>query len=181
MHSRVLRTAALTLAILVGLATPAGVEVILVGDSLTRAAYKPPGWTVDARNRRSMQESRVVITNHSVRLPDALVVALGSNDVAIRSGSMEQDVSFTDTQTVNCLVLTTVKVAGVTPFYNRRWVAWARRWNRAVWQSGAVVADWNGRARSHPEWFREDGLHLTGSGAHAYGRLLGQAVENGCP
>ena len=181
MRSRALRAAALVVAIVVGLATPAGAEVVLVGDSLTRAAYKPPGWTVDARSRRSMRESRVVITNHAVRLPDALVVALGSNDVAIRSGSMEQDVSFTDTQTVNCLVLTTVKVAGVTPFYNRRWTDWARRWNRAVWRSGAVVADWNGRARSHPEWFREDGLHLTRSGAVAYGRLLGQTVDNRCP
>ncbi len=181
-HGRrlLLRGAALALAALIGLSTPAAAEVILIGDSLTRSAYKPAGWTVDARNRRSMHESRVNITSAAARLPQALVVALGSNDVAIRSGSMEQDVTFTQTQTVGCLVLTTVKVNGVTPFYNRRWKAWARRWNRAVWHSGAVVADWNGRARSHPEWFREDGLHLTDSGARAYGRLLGQAVANHC-
>jgi hypothetical protein len=174
------RMTALALAFLVVLSSPAVAEVILIGDSLTVSAYKPAGWRVDAKKRRSMHESRVNITSAGVRLPDALVVALGSNDVAIRSQAMEDDISVTDAQTVGCLVLTTVKVDGVTPFYNRRWKEWARRWNRAVWQSSAVVADWNGRARNHPEWFREDGLHLTDSGAHAYGRLLGQTVRNHC-
>jgi lysophospholipase L1-like esterase len=172
--------AAFALAFVVLLSTPAVAEVVLIGDSLTVSAYKPPGWTVDARRRRSMHESRVNITRAAGRLPDALVVALGSNDVAIRSQAMEDDISVTDAQTVGCLVLTTVKVDGVTPFYNRRWKEWARRWNRAVWHSNAVVADWNARARNHPEWFREDGLHLTDSGAHAYGRLLGQTVRNRC-
>ena len=175
-----LRMAALTLALLVVLSTPVVAEVILIGDSLTVSAYKPAGWTVDARRRRSMHESRVNITDDALRLPHALVVALGSNDVAIRSQSMEDDITFANTETVGCLVLTTVKVDGVTPFYNRRWKEWARRWNRAVWGSDAVVADWNGRARNHPEWFREDGLHLTDAGAHAYGRLLGQTVANRC-
>ncbi|HYF46553.1 MAG TPA: hypothetical protein VD926_10115 [Acidimicrobiales bacterium] len=175
-----LRLTTLALAWLVLVSTPAVAEVILIGDSLTVSAYKPPGWTVDARRRRSMQESRLNITRAAARLPQALVVALGSNDVAIRSASMERDITFTRRQTIGCLVLTTVRVDGVTPFYNRRWKDWARRWNRAVWHSGAWVADWNGRARGHPEWFREDGLHLTDAGARAYGRLLGQTVANRC-
>lgn len=180
MRRRLLRVTALAVALLVLLATPAVAEVVLIGDSLTVSAYKPPGWTVDARKRRSMAGSRLNITRAAGRLPDALVVALGSNDVAIRSQSMERDISVSDTQTVGCFVLTTVKVDGVTPFYNRRWKEWARRWNRAVWRSNAVVADWNGRARGHPEWFRADGLHLTDAGARAYGRLLGQTVSNRC-
>jgi hypothetical protein len=179
-HRSVLRLVALSLAIVVGLSTPATAEVILIGDSLTVAARKPAGWTVDARPRRSLHESRVNVTRAAGRVPSALVVALGSNDVAIRNGAMENDISVTDAQTVRCLVLTTVKVNGVTPFYNRRWRAWARRWNRAVWASSAVVADWNAQARTHPGWFRADGLHLTGAGARAYGRLLGRTVATRC-
>ncbi len=41
----------------------------------------------------------------------------------------------------------------------------ARRWE------GIVVADWNAYSRSKP-WFREDGLHLTASGAMGLARLL---------
>ena len=38
------------------------------------------------------------------------------------------------------------------------------------WKS-LVVADWNAYSRGKP-WFREDGLHLTVSGAHGLARLL---------
>lgn len=39
------------------------------------------------------------------------------------------------------------------------------------WESSLVVADWNSYSRGRP-WFREDGLHLTASGAMALARLL---------
>jgi hypothetical protein len=42
----------------------------------------------------------------------------------------------------------------------------ARRWRKSL-----VVADWNAYSRGKP-WFREDGLHLTVSGAHGLARLL---------
>jgi hypothetical protein len=42
----------------------------------------------------------------------------------------------------------------------------ARRWRKSL-----VVADWNAHSRGKP-WFREDGLHLTVSGAHGLARLL---------
>ena len=41
----------------------------------------------------------------------------------------------------------------------------ARRWQ------GLVIADWNAYSRGKP-WFREDGLHLTTSGAMGLARLL---------
>jgi hypothetical protein len=43
----------------------------------------------------------------------------------------------------------------------------ARRWGRTSF----VVADWNAYSRGKP-WFREDGLHLTVSGAMGLARLL---------
>jgi hypothetical protein len=42
----------------------------------------------------------------------------------------------------------------------------ARRWRKSL-----VVADWNAYSRGRP-WFREDGLHLTVSGAMGLARLL---------
>jgi len=42
----------------------------------------------------------------------------------------------------------------------------ARKWKRML-----VVADWNAYSRGKP-WFREDGLHLTVSGAMGLARLL---------
>jgi hypothetical protein len=48
----------------------------------------------------------------------------------------------------------------------------ARRWK------GLVVADWNAYSRGKP-WFREDGLHLTPSGAMGLARLLRPLVLAG--
>jgi len=49
----------------------------------------------------------------------------------------------------------------------------ARRWRNSV-----VVADWNAYSRGKP-WFREDGLHLTLSGAMGLARLLRPLVVAG--
>ena len=49
----------------------------------------------------------------------------------------------------------------------------ARRWRKSL-----VVADWNGYSRGRP-WFREDGLHLTVSGAIGLARLLRPLVVAG--
>ena len=49
---------------------------------------------------------------------------------------------------------------------NARIRAAARRWRKSL-----VVADWNAHSRAKP-WFREDGLHLTSSGAIGLARLL---------
>jgi len=49
----------------------------------------------------------------------------------------------------------------------------ARRWRKSL-----VVADWNVYSRGMP-WFREDGLHLTPSGAMGLARLLRPLVLAG--
>ena len=49
----------------------------------------------------------------------------------------------------------------------------ARRWRKSL-----VVADWNVYSRGKP-WFREDGLHLTPSGAMGLARLLRPLVLAG--
>jgi lysophospholipase L1-like esterase len=49
----------------------------------------------------------------------------------------------------------------------------ARRWTESL-----VVADWNAYSRSKP-WFRDDGLHLTASGAMGLARFLRPLVLAG--
>ncbi len=46
------------------------------------------------------------------------------------------------------------------------------------WRKSLVVADWNAYSRGKP-WFREDGLHLTTSGALGLARLLRPLVLAG--
>jgi hypothetical protein len=48
------------------------------------------------------------------------------------------------------------------------------------WRSRLVVADWNSYSRGKP-WFREDGLHLTTSGALGLARLLRPLVLANAP
>jgi lysophospholipase L1-like esterase len=62
-----------------------------------------------------------------------------------------------------------VTLRETTPNYaqsNARIRKAARRWSESL-----VLADWNAYSRSKP-WFREDGLHLTASGAMGLARLL---------
>ena len=46
------------------------------------------------------------------------------------------------------------------------------------WRGRLVIADWNDYSRGKP-WFREDGLHLTSSGAMGLARLLRPLVLAG--
>ena len=48
------------------------------------------------------------------------------------------------------------------------------------YRKSLVIADWNAYSRGRP-WFREDGLHLTNSGAFGLARLLRPLVLAGAP
>jgi hypothetical protein len=41
-----------------------------------------------------------------------------------------------------------------------------------------TVVDWNRYSRSHPDWFKDDGLHLTHAGAIAMARLLHRTLAS---
>jgi hypothetical protein len=38
------------------------------------------------------------------------------------------------------------------------------------------VVDWNAYSRNHPDWFQDDGIHLSGAGADAMARLFHEAL-----
>jgi hypothetical protein len=61
-----------------------------------------------------------------------------------------------------------------------------RRWeenvNKALAEGvelwpNAFLIDWNTAAADHPEYFRKDGVHLTGAGTEAYARLIAQSIQ----
>jgi hypothetical protein len=99
----------------------------VVGDSLTQQTYESGGWYVDSANGRQLRSSRGRVSAAVVQAPVALVVALGSNDVSHRSTTMAADVAGAARRPVPCVVITTVKVLGVTPLYGSRWREYARR------------------------------------------------------
>lgn len=153
---------------LIALTGPAAADTQVVGDSLTVQTFGDTAG-VDGLVGRPLYGNLQLVA-HAAGPADVLVVALGSNDVAHRYPTTP--ISAVASLPVSCVVLTTVKVGGVTPFYNVAWRAYARRWNRAVHRSGAVVANWNVYSAGHGDWFLADGLHLTAAGEAAYERLL---------
>jgi len=69
----------------------------------------------------------------------------------------------------------------------RRPVGWESLANRNIfavaedWSSLAVVVDWKTASEGHPEWFLDDGVHLTAEGAQAYVHLTLEAIRrHGC-
>jgi len=168
---------------------PAHGDVLVVGDSLTCQSFDPGcsvnestnDWGVNWRNGRRLHQARAVVRDAAVLGPHSLVVALGSNDVASSSQTMGSDIRFVSRFDLDCIVLTTVKVEGVTGFYNRNWVTHAQRWNVWVRQADLIlsdadtqvlVADWNSYSRHKRGWFMADGLHLTSWGRVKYRQLL---------
>lgn len=159
-------------------------RVEIVGDSLLRMTYESePIWHIRARDGRSMHGSQRLLALVGAGAPDVLVVALGSNDVRLdlSLAAMTADLARAarNTASVPCVVFTTVTPFG-TPFYNRHWAQAAARWNRAVGQVGAGVANWSREVRLHREFLLDDGVHLTSAGSLAYDRLLREAVDQLC-
>ena len=114
-----------------------------------------------------------VIGAHGPSLGSVVVVNVGYNDWAA-----VYDVDRVMRALVGAGVRTAIWVTlrETTANYsqnNARIRAAARRWRKSL-----VVADWNARSRGK-SWFREDGLHLTSSGAMGLARLLRPLVVAG--
>lgn len=152
----------------------------VIGDSLTNQTYESGGWYVNAKDGRALWEAMSLTRSTASNHPnDIIVIALGSNDVADNSTTIVSNINRVMTYTDSCVVITTVKVNGVTPFYTLQWRKFARIWNNAARNSGAVIADWNAYSYGKPGWFLGDGLHLTGSGKIAYNNMLRNSIR-GC-
>lgn len=145
-----------------------------IGDSVmlgARSILKRRGFTVDAAVSRQSYSAPAMVRRKGAKLPANLVVHLGTNGTFPLS---------------TCRKI--VKNAGpkrrvflVTVFVPR---SWERSNNKTIrtcaesFPAGRVtVVDWNGLARSHPEWLYSDGTHLKPTGAKGFARLIDHAVD----
>jgi hypothetical protein len=170
-------------------------RVTLIGDSITASFdYVPTarrylGRGLDLRSdavvcRRLVASSCVfqgstpptaleVIGAQGRTLGSVVVINVGYNDWA---AVYDVDKVMRSLKTAGVRTAIWVTLRETTSNYaqnNTRIRAAARRWRKSV-----VVADWNAYSRGKP-WFREDGLHLTPTGALGLARLLRPLVVAG--
>ena len=172
--------------------TPAGAtakpRVTVIGDSITAsfdyvpAAKRHLGRGLDLRSdavvcRRLVAAGCVfkgstpttalqVIGGHGRSLGSVVVVNVGYNDWAAVYDVDRVMRALAGAGVTTAIWVTLRETTSNYAQSNDRIRAAARRWRKSL-----VVADWNAHSSGKP-WFREDGLHLTSSGAMGLARLL---------
>jgi hypothetical protein len=145
-----------------------------IGDSVmlgALSALKGMGFRVDATESRQAYSGPALIRKNSGRLPQNLVVHLGTNGTFPLS---------------TCKAL--VKAAGkdrrvflVNVFVPRAWEdgnnAVIRQCDEAFAADRVHVIDWNSAVADHPGWLYGDGIHLRPSGGAAFASLLDRSVD----
>ena len=151
-----------------------GSDRYAIGDSVmlgARSALKEIGFRVDATESRQAYAGPALIRRSAGRLPQNVVVHLGTN------GSFPLS---------TCKAL--VKAAGpdrrvflVNVFVPRSWEdannAVIRRCDEAFAADRVHVIDWNSAVADNPRWLYGDGIHLRPSGGAAFARLLDRSVD----
>jgi hypothetical protein len=171
---------------------PPAASVFVVGDSLTVGSRRwlPPalraaGWTlggVDARVGRPVAEGLAILRARGSRLPDDVVVALGTNDLRARQPEVMQWLRSARAAVgqrrliwVN-LCLDDSSAPRLSGF---------RRINAALArlapQFGIEVADWCGYATAHGVAPGPDGIHYGRAGYRLRAQFYADAVRSGLP
>jgi peptidoglycan/LPS O-acetylase OafA/YrhL len=126
--------------------------------------------TIDATVSRHTQE--IVDIAHQLhdanQLGPVVVIHTGTNGVVL---PQQLDDLFTTLKDVPRVVIVNLKVPRT----------WEQRDNDAIASEvpghpNVRVVDWHDQGDSHPEWFVDDGVHLTNVGQDAYARLINEAV-----
>ncbi len=146
---------------------------LAIGDSVMLGAVPQlarQGLAVNARGCRQMDEGLAVMRRRRAAgtLPSRVVVALGAN-WSIRYRQLRAAMAIAGPRRL--LVLVTPRETGGGAGHDARVMRLiARRFPRRV-----RLLDWVRHSRGRLGWFAGDGLHLSGSGARAFARLLGRA------
>lgn len=170
-------------------------RVTVIGDSITAsfeyvpAAKRHLGKGLDLRSDAVVCR-RLVVTGCAFRgsIPTSALELIGANRRSL-GPVVVVNVGYNDWAAVYDVdrVMSELAAAGVTTAIwvtLRETTANYARINERIraagrrWRQGMVVADWNTHSRGKP-WFREDGLHLTVSGAMGLARLLRPLVVAG--
>jgi len=147
---------------------------LAIGDSsmlLALPTLARVGYVANARGCRQMTEGLSVLrhTARRHRLPDLVVLALGA-DASISSGQIRAAMKILGPK--RKLGLVTPRELGGEESNDAQVVRNAGR----RYPTRVKVLDWVRYSAGHNSWFQPDGLHLTFSGAHAFGRLLAKLI-----
>jgi len=143
----------------------------VVGDSVTVPAGEflgEMGFAVDAVACRTFAQGLEVMSAR--RLPDLVVVALGSN-AAVSGEELEAALELVGPFARLILVLPKELGGGPDPD-GRLMRAFAEAHPDQV-----TILDWPAYSSGHGDWFAPDGLHLTTDGAQGFAQMIGEAVE----
>jgi hypothetical protein len=114
-----------------------------------------------------------LVRSMGARLGPTVIVAVGYNDFEDQyAGNVEEALDDLEAAGVKRVLWATLRAAH-HPYIsmNEAIVAAAGR------HPSTTVVDWNLYARSHPEWFQDDGVHLAGDGPLAMATLFHRALE----
>ncbi len=143
----------------------------VVGDSVTVPAgdfLGEQGFAVDAVACRTFAQGLEVMSAR--RLPDLVVVALGSN-AAVSGAELERALELVGPFARLMLVLPK-DLGGARDPDGRVMRAFEQAHPDQV-----TTLDWPGYSAGHGDWFAPDGLHLTTDGARGFAQMIGEAVE----
>jgi hypothetical protein len=157
-------------------ANPLQQATLAIGDSVMLGANESlhqeiPGIFVDAVVSRQFWDAITVLQAYKNEglLPGTIVIHLGTNG-AFRDDQFEQIMS---------VIGPDRRVFFVNAHEPRPWESDVN--SRLLVDSkrypNARVIDWHLWSDKHPDWFVQDGFHLTGAGAHAYADLIRQEIE----
>ncbi|MDQ2678865.1 MAG: acetyltransferase [Actinomycetota bacterium] len=147
-----------------------GTDAVAVGDSVMLGASGAltsamPGMRVDAKVGRQFDSVLNVVGWYAGEglIPGPLVVHAGTNGT-FTDGDLDRLMDIAGDRKV---LLVNARVARPwQDLVNQRLAAAAQR------HPNAVLVDWYSLASAHPEWFANDGAHLTSSGAAAFAELI---------
>jgi hypothetical protein len=143
----------------------------VVGDSVTVPAGEylgEMGFAVDAVACRTFAQGLEIMAAR--RLPDIVVVALGSN-AAVSGAELDQALELVGPFARLMLVLPKEIGGGADP---------DGRLMRAFEQAHpdqVTTLDWPAYSAGRDDWFAPDGLHITTDGAQGFAQMIGEAVE----
>ena len=148
---------------------------LMIGDSVMLGAQPGLGLAiedvrVDAQVSRQMKQVPDVVERMRAEAPlgDVAVVHLGTNGIF---SPYHFDAVMIALGEVDHVYFVNAKVP-------RRWegsVNESLKTGVELWPN-AYLIDWNAAATDHPEYFGEDGVHLTGAGIEAYARVIAESI-----
>lgn len=124
--------------------------------------------SVDAEQSRQFSSARAAVAAHAP-YPAAVVIHLGNNGTVDRG---DVDAVLTELARVPRVVLVTVQLRGT-----RSWEGPANGEIRAAADRfpNVAVADWKAASDGHPEYTRDDGIHLAPAGGGPYAATIAAA------